>query len=409
MIDQLIQDHFSELMAGVHPAAEIFPLPTDEELEAICKSFREQGQNLPIIVDAQSRLLIDGRSRLLAAHRTQMEPKVEYRMIKDPWGLSLAMNLDRRHLTNEQKKVLYIKVREARGVRLHGSNQYVTKVHTPNGGSNKASDQSFEAEALGVGLRTVQRWESDAKVLDAAPDMKQAVIDGDKSVRDAVTEALLRDKDSEIARLRAERDTIRREKEATAQRLINERDREKTKRQQAEALTKASDRDAEAARIIAQQAAELERLKSLNASQAAQLEGGLGVAELLEPKVVIQRDPETERQLAAMTEKFEEMKRLRDRAVQNMEAMHDASLEAQAKLNRLEKSVTHVESAGAVLEVFIQQTMDLRALAQPIAALIQEGSLVLDQAALSACLELADRLQRLVDMQRNQQALLQVA
>lgn len=255
-----------------------------------------------------------------------------------------------------------------------------------------------------------------ALALITADDETKAIVQEKLDAGESVTvreieelKRLAAEKDIEIERLRSDQAAIAREKEAATQRLISERDREKAKRKQAEAVTKASDREQELARQKAKAEELAERLASELASAKAQIEGGLGVAELLEPKVVIQRDPETERKLAAMTEQFEQMKNLRDRAVKNMAAMHDASLEAQAKLNRMEKSITKVESGGAVLEVFIQQAMDLRAMAQPIAALIQDGSLVLDQAALSAFLELAERLQRLVDMQRNQQALLSAA
>lgn len=387
MIESIIQEHFSGLIEGVHPAAEIFPLPTDEELEAICKSFREQGQNLPIIVDAQTRLLIDGRSRLLAAHKTGVEPKIEYRMVKDPWNLSLAMNLDRRHLSNEQKKVLYIKVRESRGVLLRGSNQYAAKVHVPNGTPTQASDKSCSADALGVGLRTVKRWESDAKVLDADPEMKQAVIDGEKTVRDAVTEALLK------------------EKSDTIQALIKDRDREKQKRKQAEAISKASDREQAQARVIAEERKARMAAESLAASLQAQIDGGLGVAELLEPKVVIQEDTESRREVERLRKQLEEKTKLHEQAAEHAGRFQEEMHKATSRAAYLENKLKEVEDTSVVLGVFARQVQDWRAQVGFVATVIREKGQTLDAATLETCLDVANRLMRLAESAKDQGSL----
>lgn len=98
----------------------------------------------------------------------------------------MVLNMDRRHLTGEQKKRVYVLVREQRGVRERGSNQYQAKVEVSNDTSTPPTQADYASE-MGVSLPTVKRWEADAKVLDAAPDMKEAVMSGEKTVRDAVT------------------------------------------------------------------------------------------------------------------------------------------------------------------------------------------------------------------------------
>jgi len=240
----------------------------------------------------------------------------------------------------------------------------------------------------------------------------QAKLDDGESVTVREIEELKRQaaaKDAEIARLRQSQEQLFQEQQDTVSALIKQRDREKKRREDAEALGKASDRERVMARQKAEADARVERLESELAAAKAQAEGGLGVAELLQPKVVIQEDPAAQRRIAELEAALAEANRMRALADKNMEDMHRASLESAAKAHRLEKSLTTIESAGAVMEVFVQQVMDLRAMAQPIAALITDGNLLLDQATLGAFLELSERLQRLVEMQRNQQALIQAA
>lgn len=391
MIDSIIQGQFSGLIAGVHPAAEIFPLPTDEELEAICKSFREQGQTMPIIVDAQTRLLIDGRSRLLAAHRTQLEPKIEYRMVKDPWGLSMVLNMDRRHLTSEQKKRVYVLVREQRGVRERGGqdgncNAAADKTKVSNDTFVKPT-QSDYANEMGVSLPTVKRWEADAKVLDAAPEMKQAVMDGEKSVRDAVTEALLK------------------EKSETIQKLIQERDREKQKRKQAEAVTKASDRELELAKQKAEAEERAAKAESRAASLQAQVDGGLGVAELLEPKVVIQEDTESKRELERVRKQLEEKTRLHEMAAKHAGQFQDEMHKATSKVAYLENKLKEVEDTSVVLAVFARQVNDWKSQVGFVAAVLKDRGQTLDDATVQTCSEIADRLYQLVEFAQDQESL----
>lgn len=52
-----------------------------------------------------------------------------------------------------------------------------------------AAEQSQYAEELGVGARTVRRWEAEAKVLDEVPEIKAEVLEGRKPVKQAVAEA----------------------------------------------------------------------------------------------------------------------------------------------------------------------------------------------------------------------------
>ena len=62
-----------------------------------------------------------------------------------------------------ERKVLYLKLREMRGVREHGFNRHnldVTKV------TSTTPSQTTYASEMGVSRKTVNDWESDAKILD---------------------------------------------------------------------------------------------------------------------------------------------------------------------------------------------------------------------------------------------------
>ena len=93
------------------------------------------------------------------------------------------LNLHRRHLSSEEREVLYLKLRELRGVREHGFNRH--NLDTSNDVSRPPSQPVYASE-IGVGVATVQRWESEAKTLDKSPDLKEAVLAGKMTVAEAV-------------------------------------------------------------------------------------------------------------------------------------------------------------------------------------------------------------------------------
>jgi ParB-like chromosome segregation protein Spo0J len=84
----------------VHPAADFFPMMTDEELETLAADIAENGLRFPIIVD--KGVLIDGRNRLKACERASVEPQFEELGIRDPLALIFSANIARRNLTRGQ-------------------------------------------------------------------------------------------------------------------------------------------------------------------------------------------------------------------------------------------------------------------------------------------------------------------
>jgi hypothetical protein len=114
----------------VHPAAELFPLMTEDELRELGEDIKKNGLRSPIVMHRGK--VLDGRNRLDAmelvgiAFTIIREPlHLEYHagaanssIIEDcdgdPYNFVLSANLYRRHLTSEQKRELINKVLKAR-------------------------------------------------------------------------------------------------------------------------------------------------------------------------------------------------------------------------------------------------------------------------------------------------------
>ena len=118
----------------IHPAAELFPLMSPDELAALGEDIRKHGLTSSIVLwsDGKSQaLLLDGRSRLDAIER-EIGPAIvgapsitagkDFLAINkvivldrsvDPYAYVISANIHRRHLTAEQKRELIAKLIEA--------------------------------------------------------------------------------------------------------------------------------------------------------------------------------------------------------------------------------------------------------------------------------------------------------
>jgi hypothetical protein len=116
----------------VHPAADLFPMMTPDELKVLGEDIKNNGIRIEVTFTksgAGPSFLVDGRNRLDAAELVGLPVLlVQYsswpenlfvtvgdntRMAAftdDPWGYVLSANVHRRHLTLEQKRDLITKV-----------------------------------------------------------------------------------------------------------------------------------------------------------------------------------------------------------------------------------------------------------------------------------------------------------
>jgi hypothetical protein len=121
----------------VHPAAELFPLMPEAELQELSEDIKKNGLSAPIVlwIDGNNASLIDGRNRLDAlallgllvfdesdklAHLAFKKRQNDCQPITfahegvEPYALALSLNVHRRHLTAEQKRELVSKVLKAK-------------------------------------------------------------------------------------------------------------------------------------------------------------------------------------------------------------------------------------------------------------------------------------------------------
>jgi hypothetical protein len=89
---------------AVHPAADIFPMLSADELQELAADIAENGLKVPIVLDHTGKVLVDGRNRLKACEIAQVEPQFETLPEgADPVPVIVGMNINRWHLTKGQK------------------------------------------------------------------------------------------------------------------------------------------------------------------------------------------------------------------------------------------------------------------------------------------------------------------
>jgi hypothetical protein len=89
-----------------HPAANLFPMMSEEELDTLAKDIKAHGQHHPILLyDGQ---ILDGRNRYEACAIAGVEPKTVQWDGKggSPTEFVLSLNLTRRHLDQSQKAMV---------------------------------------------------------------------------------------------------------------------------------------------------------------------------------------------------------------------------------------------------------------------------------------------------------------
>lgn len=152
-----------------HPAAEIFPLMTGADFEALVADIRENGQRDPIVL--HDGMILDGRNRYHACQQIGAKPAtVKWDGKGTPVAFVISANLRRRHLNESQRAMIAKRLATLK----RGDNQHA---------SIEASSQDEAAKLLKVSRSAVQR----AAVVQAkaAPELVAAVDRGDIPVSTA--------------------------------------------------------------------------------------------------------------------------------------------------------------------------------------------------------------------------------
>lgn len=187
-------------ITGTHPYADKFPMLSDPELDELAESIATVGLLHPIVID-RNGLILDGRNRLEACNRAEVEALTDVYEGDDVAEYVIACNVTRRNMSTGARAMSTALVLEAAGKRSNGRVDY---------GELK--------QQLSESGQSRQRMAEAFVVIDFKPDLAAEVISGAVTLNDAFTQA-------DAIRNSAERDKIMA--------------REKKKREKAEAEAEA--------------------------------------------------------------------------------------------------------------------------------------------------------------------------
>jgi hypothetical protein len=160
-----------------HRLADLFPMMSEAEMEALTADIAAMGLLRPIVLFEGK--VLDGKCRLLACRKAGVEPTfVEYKG-DDPFGFVLSANVKRRVLTPGQKALGVAKILALQPER-RGRPRKGEEVPVPAGRSSAAA-----AARYAVGEEALQQAMS---VLKEAPDLADRVECGSLSIGNAYRE-----------------------------------------------------------------------------------------------------------------------------------------------------------------------------------------------------------------------------
>jgi hypothetical protein len=156
----------------VHPAADLFPPMSPDELKALAEDIKKKGQLSPVAIQGRgrNRALVDGRNRLDAMElagiklvgRKRNSCDGSFRVIElhksvDPYEYVLSANVHRRHLTAEQKRDIIAKVLKAQPEKsdlaiskiIKSSDKTVTKVRAELEGRSEIPNVKTKTDTRG--------------------------------------------------------------------------------------------------------------------------------------------------------------------------------------------------------------------------------------------------------------------
>jgi len=177
-----------------HPAAELFPMMSDAELNELRDDIKAHGQRHPIIVFGGQ--ILDGRNRYEACRRAEVEPRLEHwnePPTQSPTSWVLSENLHRRHLTTDQRALIALEAQplfatEAKArQRAAGGDRKSEKAQKPDrlpprGGNRSPTAAAEAAQTAGVSARSVERAR---RVQVARPELLAQVRAGTMTLKKA--------------------------------------------------------------------------------------------------------------------------------------------------------------------------------------------------------------------------------
>lgn len=170
----------------IHPYAEIFPVFSDAEFEALLSDIGAHGLREPILLFEGK--VLDGVHRLRACTQLNIEPRVRNYTGKDPLSIAISENLKRRHLNESQRAMIAARL-----------------VTMRNGGDRRSSSANLRTEKsaseaakeLNVSPRSVVTAKA---VLRDAPKQEIKAVESGKKTLHKVAEETKKKKEPETAK-----------------------------------------------------------------------------------------------------------------------------------------------------------------------------------------------------------------
>jgi N6-adenosine-specific RNA methylase IME4 len=176
----------------IHPAAEIFPMLSDEELDSLAVDIKTHGLRHPLVM--HDRELLDGRNRLAACKIAGVVPSfVEYEG-DSPVSFVISVNIKRRQLDASQRACVAVEIEpmfavEAKKRQVRKSVDSVV-ANLPQQKPDKAKARDQAADVVSVSPRMVQY----AKEIKAKnPEAFERVKSGEVTVNEVQREIKKKD------------------------------------------------------------------------------------------------------------------------------------------------------------------------------------------------------------------------
>ncbi len=173
---------------SVHPAAAVFPMLPNDELEALAESIADVGLLSPIVLTPDGDVL-DGRNRLAACELAEVEPSYVVHD-GDPVAFVAACNVNRRHMMTGARAMAVAQMLADAGRRGGGKWEYGA---VPDDGE-RCKSATWQGAMARAGA-----------VIDHAPDLAPLVIAGSQTLHAAHEEATTRRDASQSEQSRMDR------------------------------------------------------------------------------------------------------------------------------------------------------------------------------------------------------------
>lgn len=190
--------HYPEF-DGIHPACLAVPMIDETGFDDLVEHIKANGLLTPIL-KTKDRLLLDGRTRLLACYVAGQEIRVKVDDgLVEPWSLVNTLNIQRRQLTVGQKAMFHDAWREvteqAASIRkTSGHNQHTSHVERfPDASTGTARDKA--GEKAGVSGRSMDKART---IKQHAPAAAAKVKSGEISLEAGYKEARKIEKSKEV-------------------------------------------------------------------------------------------------------------------------------------------------------------------------------------------------------------------